>query len=244
MIDIKEIMSPKIVLWDLETTNLNANYGYLLAFGYKYLGEKKPTVYTIAQSSTFKKSAINDRELVKAAASVLSEADLWVTWYGKRFDVPYLNSRLLKHAVGYLPPVPHIDGWEIARKKLKLNSNRLQSVSEFLGLSSKTPVLGDQWIAATAGNKKGIKYVADHCARDVDILEQAYLNLRPLLIDHPYLTKLYKQYGNVKTPDNCRTCGVASSYNKAGNIVTLTRVYQRFKCKECGSWTKEVKQEK
>lgn len=244
MIDTKR-MSAKILFWDLETTNLNANYGYVLAFGYKFLGDKTPTVKTIAEYNSFKKSVIVDKELLQEAFVVLSQADMWVTWYGKRFDVPYINARLLKYNLGFLPPIPHVDGWEIARKKLRLNSNRLQSVSEFLGLANKTPVLGDQWIAAAAGSVKGIKYVADHCRRDVDILEQAYLKLRPLMRNHPYLARLRQGYEEKGLPLNqCQVCESQGCYVRRGKSVTLTRVYQRYCCKKCGSWTQQLLQEK
>lgn len=225
---------PKIVLWDLETTNLNANFGYLLCFGWKILGEKKTNAISITEFPQFKKDPTNDRSLVKAAYSELANADAWVTWYGSRFDVPYLSSRLLYHKLPFLPPVPHIDGWWIARKHLRLNSNRLASVSSFLDIEEKTPLDGPTWIRAAAGHEKSIKYVVEHCLQDVVVLEEAYLRIRPLMRTHPNLNVISEE-ANV-----CPTCG-SKKLQKRGVSITRVATRQRYMCNACGAWSKGKK---
>jgi len=123
---------PKVVLFDLECTNLNANFGYILCGSWKVLGEKKIHTATITDFPSFEKDCTNDKHVVKAIADALEDADVWVTWYGQRFDVPFLQTRLMYHGNKPMPPVPHVDGWRIARYKMRLNSNRLATVSAFL----------------------------------------------------------------------------------------------------------------
>lgn len=221
----------KIIAWDLETTNLNANFGYLLCGGWKVLGEKKAHVIDITQTKNFKKDCTNDKELCKRLYDVLSEADMWITWFGCYFDVPYLNSRLLRHDLPPLPPVPHLDGWKVARYKLKLNSNRLQSVTSFLGLDDKTPLDGPTWVRAMAGHRKSIRYVVEHCRQDCEVLEQVYQKLKPLAQGHPNLNLLQK------TTIACPRCG-ANKLQCRGTQVTTTQVYQRFHCTACGGWSR------
>lgn len=147
------------------------------------------------------------------------------------FDVPYLNSRLLRHNLPPLPPVPHLDGWKVARYKLKLNSNRLQSVTSFLGLEDKTPLDGPTWVKAMAGHRKSIKYVVEHCRQDCEVLQQVYERLKPLAQGHPNLN-LFQG-----TTHACPRCG-SLDLQCRGKQVTTTQTYQRFQCQSCGGWSR------
>lgn len=224
--------TPNILGWDLESSNLNANFGYILCFGYKRFGQPKPKVVSITDFPLFKRDCTNDREVVKAAAEELSKADMWTTWYGKGFDVPLLNSRLIYHGMKPLPPVPHVDGWYIARYKMKLNSNRLATVSAFLELPEKTPLSGPIWIRAAAGHKPSIKYVVEHCAQDTVVLEEVYKRIRPLASSHPNMALL------VRDPDACPVCAAHGKMQKRGFSVTPATMSQRYQCQSCGAWSR------
>lgn len=71
---------PRILLWDLECTSLNADFGYLLCFGYKWFGEKHTRVVSINDfAEPFAEDATDDSEVAKAALAILGTADMWVT---------------------------------------------------------------------------------------------------------------------------------------------------------------------
>jgi len=225
---------PKIAIWDIECTNLNANYGYMLCMGYKFLGESKSHLISITDFPAFQKNPTNDYYLVKAAGEVLSQCDMWVTWYGARFDVPYLQSRLVFHKLPIMPPIAHVDGWRIAKYKMKLNSNRLASVTGFLELEEKTPLSGPIWIRAAAGHKQSVKYVTEHCIQDVKVLEQVYERIKPLMTNHPGRGVMEgKKLA-------CPVCGSAR-VQKRGYHMTRLRKYQRFQCQGCGAWSNDGK---
>jgi len=221
---------PKIILWDLETSNLSANFGKIISFGWKELGSKKVTVASLLNSkSSFKKGIISDKELVSYAHSILSQADAWVTYYGRKFDVPFLNTRLIRHDLNVLPDVKHIDVWFTSKFKLKLNSNRLKSVTEFLGVHEKTPVVGEIWNNAVTGHRPSIKYINEHCYHDVIALEDVYYKLRPLLLQHPNSNFFTGIEGS---------CPICSSPNieKRGRQLVAKKIHQRLHCKNCGKW--------
>lgn len=222
---------PRIILWDLETSNLSANFGYILCAGWKALGEKKTHVIKITDFPLFKKDPTNDKEVAKAMREVLTEADGWVTWYGSKFDEPYLNSRLMNHGLHPCPPMgrAHIDGWRIARYKMKLNSNRLATVTRFLGMEDKTALDGPTWIKAQAGHKPSLKYVYDHCYQDVRVLEQVYEKIKPLHATH-FNVNL------VTGSDGCPKCG-STKLHKRGWAYAASRKRQRFQCQKCGGWS-------
>jgi len=226
-----KIPEPKVILWDIETTNLNANFGFVVCFGWKELGEEKAHVISITDFPSFGKDCTNDKEVVNRAAAVLSCADIWVTWYGQRFDEPFVNSRLLSHGLKRMPPIPHVDGWRIAREKLKLHSNRLASVCSFLGLEDKTPIKSQAWIRAMAGHRPSIKYVVDHCRQDVQVLEQAYLKIRPLSTTHPNLALITER------PNSCPICGEWGKITAQGWKITRSNKARRYQCQKCGGWS-------
>lgn len=225
----------KLIAWDIESTNLKADYGRMLCFGWKEVGGRpKARVTSIADYPKFKNDPTDDKALVKEASKILTEADAWLTWYGKRFDVPFVNSRLIQHGLPPLPPIPHIDGWMVARSKLKLHSNRLASVCAFLGLEEKTPINQHIWVRATAGHLPSIRYVIEHCRQDVAVLEQCYEPLRPLIDQHPNRS-LADGW-----EDGCPACG-SKRVTRQGTRLSKTRTYPRFQCQNCGMWLRGTK---
>ena len=225
----------KIQLWDIEATNLNANFGYILSIAVKDLDEKKVRVYSIADYPRYKKDPTNDKDLVRDAAADLGSAGVWVTWYGARFDVPFVNTRLIGHGLPPMPPVPHIDGWRIAKYKLKMNSNRLASVSGFLNVEEKTPLNGPIWIKASAGDKKSLDYIVEHNIQDVIVLEQVYHRIRPLITSGPNVSLLQ----NMESAKGVNACPICASLRlqKRGLTSTATTRKQRYQCQDCGGWS-------
>lgn len=228
--------NPRIIAWDLETSNLNANFGYVLCAGWKIIGEKKTNVIRISDYPLHKTDCTNDYEVVKRMGEALADADGIVTWFGQFFDEPYLNSRLLIHGLPLLPPFTagtHIDGWRIARKKLKLNSNRLASVSSFLGVEEKTPLNGPIWVKAMSGHLPSLRYVYKHCEQDVIVLEQVYDKIKPLCNWH-----FNVNLGNPVTAavPLCPRCG-SSKVTRRGYRWSYSTKTRRFHCGNCGAWS-------
>lgn len=221
----------KIILWDIECTNLSSNFGYVLCISWKELGEKKVHTIKITDSPTFSQDPTNDKYVVEKAAEALSKADIWIYHYGSKFDRNYVNSRLLYHGLNPMPPIPDIDTWRVARYKLKLNSNRLQTLTSFFGFEDKTPLDGPTWIKAMAGHKPSIKYVVQHCEQDVRVLEQVYNKIKVLAPKHPNVNTV-----SGKT-DGCPVCG-ESALHKRGFSIAHTSKTQRYQCSSCGSWSR------
>lgn len=222
----------KIILFDIESTNLDADFGTTLAFGWKEHGEAKSHVISLLDynpkcDGCGRIDADDDKKLLETAYSVLSGVDMIVSWYGKGFDVPFLNTRMLDAGLKPLPPIPHVDLYFTAKHQLKLSSNRLANVQAFLRLSAeKTPLTRRMWRQAEAGNPKAIRYVAHHCYMDVEVLEQVYDKLRPYVRQHPRV----RGYGP------CRICGSTRIQSRGTTITHLVKPKRRVQCQECGAW--------
>lgn len=220
--------------WDLECSGLNADFGIILCCGFGLVGEKKVEVLNILDY-TAGDLIKAEKQLLKDISTKLLEADVWLTHYGTWFDLPFVNSRLLYHHLPVLPPnFSHIDTWKISRNRLKLRSNRLITISEFLGTKDeKNAIKPEQWIRALGGHRGSMDYIVDHCRLDINVLREAYDRLRPLVLDHP-------NRGLVDGRGGCGVCG-ATKLQKRGYHITRTRKYQRFQCMSCGGWSKGLK---
>lgn len=215
----------KVLLFDIEASNLAANFGYLLAIAWKWSGEKKVHALSIDQSPGFKRDPTNDSWLVYMFREVMEDADIIVGHYSSKYDMPFLQSRALYHNLIPFPTeIRHIDTWRIARNKLRMNSNRLASLAAHIGAEEKTALSGPMWIKAMAGHKPSIAYVKEHCKQDVVVLEQVYEKIKHLRPDNPKVSLT-----------GCPTCG-SHDIQARGRRATSKRIVQRFSCQGCGHW--------
>lgn len=221
-------MIPKILLFDTESSNLVGDYGRLLCITWQWLGEKTVHVTSVMDDKLmFKKDPTNDKIVAKKALELFKEAYAVISWYGKRHDVPLLNTRLTYYGLPKLPPVFHWDGWEVSRYNLKLRSNRLASASTFLGVSSKTAITPEAWVRAPGGHIPSIKYVIDHGKKDIVVLREVFERLRHFKSLHLNMVE-----GN---DTKCPVCTGALKLTdvKVPKGKKLRRLYF---CKNCGGW--------
>jgi uncharacterized protein YprB with RNaseH-like and TPR domain len=228
----------KILAWDIEAGSLSADFGLVLCVGFKEVGKGKPFVLNILDYLGADKDIIKaERKLLIEVSAELLEADIWLTHYGSRgrFDLNFVQSRLLYHRLPILPPkFPQIDTWRISRNELRLHNNRLVTLQEFLGITNeKNAIKGDQWIRALSGHKASMSYVVEHCRRDVLVLEEVYELLKPLCMEHP-------NKGLIDGRGGCSICG-GNRLQRRGFHITRTRKYRRLQCQDCGAWSREAK---
>jgi uncharacterized protein YprB with RNaseH-like and TPR domain len=228
----KKARQPKVLVWDIEATGLNATFGTVLCIGYKYAGQSRLRVPTILDGG---KNTLDDRALVEEFGEAYEACDYHVTWYGDRYDLPMVQSKRIKYGLPPLSQKPSVDLWKAVRYRFKLHSNRLAVWQEFLGLEAeKTPIDFERWLRAAQGDKPSLNYVVKHCKADVLMLEEAYEKIKPWateIPDHALFTG---------DREGCPAC---SSHNvkKQGFKVAKTRKYQQWQCMDCGRWWKSNK---
>jgi len=244
---------PKILVFDIETApNLGYTWGlyeqnvvsfkhewYVLSFVAKWLGEKKIITSCLFDFKTrFKKDPTDDYAVIKKLWNLFDEADVVIAHNGDKFDIRKMNARFIYHNLTPPSPYKSIDTLKIARKYFKFNSNKLDDLGKHLGLGEKVKHEGfGLWLKCMNGNKKAWKKMTKYNIQDVLLLEKIYYKFRPWIIGHPnYGTYLRKDFV-------CPNCG-STHVHKRGTYTTTTRVYQRFKCQECGAWSRSVKSEK
>ena len=220
-----------IILWDLETFGFDfkGDKSFILCGSYKRLGE--PKVHTI-QRRNLKAAPWDDKSVCSQLYTVLAKADGFITHNGTRFDVPLLNTRLMKHGLPFLPPkIQHFDTCKVIWKKLSMRG-KLDSVQKFLHLRvAKTPLNLETWTMAGFGHRPSMAKVVEHCEHDVRVLEAVYLKLRGLGYTHFNRAVLVEKEGV------CPICGIEGPLQKRGfNLAQVTKA-QRYQCQECRGWS-------
>jgi len=164
---------------DIEATNLNADFGYILCYSIKGLDSKLKNCSVTPQDI---RSYKFDRRVVRQFVTDIEPFDRLVGYYSKdyRFDIPYLRTRALRWGLDFPEYKEFLftDVYDLVKPKLKLHRNRLEAVCDLLGIPSKEHRLNpDIWQKAQAGSKQALDYISTHCNEDVLSLEAVYKRL-------------------------------------------------------------------
>lgn len=234
---------PKILFFDLETSaalvyafgrhkqfiNQDAVHtegGKILVAGYRWLGEEKSTVL-------YNKSEIRasqDYLLCSLLWDLFNEADVVVAHNAKNFDVKMLEVRCLANGLPPLPTVQVIDTLEIAKKKFRFPSNKLDSLAAYLGIGRKVTHSGiDLWVKVQQGDEKALADMVEYCEGDVDLLVEVFLSLRGRGLVSAFNAAIYYD----DDLHRCRACGSTSLEYTGRKVMTPSGVYNEIRCTEC-----------
>jgi len=231
----------KILLLDIETSpnlatvwNIFKQYvgvhnllesSYTLCWSARWLGEDVTYFDSIHRSSR--------KSMIKRIHKLLDEADAVVHYNGTKFDIPTLNKEFLLH--GLTPPSPYkqIDLLKTVRKQFRFPSNKLDYVAKQLKLPYQKKEVDHQlWLDCMNKDHEAWEKMEDYNIGDIEVLEALYYKLRPWITGHANLSV----YNETLC---CPTCG-SHSHQKRGYAYTANRKYQRRRCKDCGTWFREV----
>lgn len=227
MLDIET--SPNLAhVWSLWNQNIGINQlresTEMLCFAAKWFDKPKTMFW----------SQYHDGRdvMVQKAHGLLDEADVVMHYNGTKFDIPHLNREFL--LAGLTPPAPYeqIDLLKTVRKSFRFPSNKLAYVSDALGLEGKVTHSGhDLWVRCLAGDAKAWHTMRKYNKRDVTLLEDLYHKVLPWISDHPTVG-LYDG-----EESSCPSCG-SWVLERRGFTYTKVSKYQRFRCTECGKWSR------
>lgn len=242
----EEISPAKILIFDIETAPLksyiwglwNQNLGhslsmvesdwFMLTWSAKWLFEDKVFADKLTPEEVLKE---DDSRVTKSIWDLFDKADVVVAHNALKFDVKRLNTRFLKN--GFPPPMPYqvIDTLAHCRKKFNISSNKLDYIGEFLDLGGKIETGGfDLWKRCMEGDEGALQDMETYNIRDVRLLEDVYLALRPYIKPHPNMGLWISE--NVHS---CPTCGSTEDLSWEGVYSTYANQYDAFRCGNCGS---------
>lgn len=232
--------APKILTIDIETSpNVAFVWGLfkqtvalsqlvsstrLISFAAKWHHSKRVIFYSEYHN--------DHHEMIEALHALLSEADIVVHFNGRAFDIPHINREFLEY--GMDPPTPYkdVDLYLVARKTFKFPSNKLQYISEDLGLTGKLKHEGfELWVKCLAGDSKAWYTMRKYNMQDVVTTEELYDRLLPWITSHPH-------YGLYTGEEHgCARCG-STNLRREGYSLTALGRFQRYQCRVCGGWSR------
>ncbi len=169
----------KIGFFDIEASNLKANFGIMLSYCIKERETDKIWYDVITKKDM--ESDILDRRIVKHCIEDMMRFDRVIGHYSTKYDIPFVRTRALSLGL-YFPEfgqLNHTDVYYMARRLLCLSSNRQGVIAETLtGEDIKTRIDSKHWIPALQGKKEALDYILDHNMKDVLQLQKNYEILR------------------------------------------------------------------
>ena len=168
--------SKRLAFVDIEASGLKGDYNSTLVVSVKPHGSK-PESFVV-------KRVGNDKAVVRAARECLEEYYAWVTYYGKGFDIPFLNTRLLKWGEAPIERRPHIDLYYTLRFNI-LTGRRSQAhlLEWFRTPQKKMSVSADDWASLPSDPEKFLPTMVKRCESDVRGLEALYEKTKHLIRD-------------------------------------------------------------
>lgn len=182
-----------------------------------------------------------DKSILKKIWKLLDEADIVIVQNGKKFDIPKLNTRFIR--AGFSPPMYYqvIDTKDVMEKNFSFSSNKLDYVNQFLGLGGKSDMDFQDWVNCVSSKvgietrKKSLLKMFEYNKRDVQIMEELYLIIRPWIPSHSNLGI----YADVDK-DCCPNCQ-STELKWSGQYATPLGLYVAFRCLSCGAIGRSTK---
>lgn len=238
---------PRILIFDTETAaataltfgrfkvnlsqdNILDNGGWILCACWRWLGSHEThSIYLTPQEVKAK----DDSRIVAKLFELYEEADAVLAHNSLGFDHKVVQARAIYNNFPPLPQVKVLDTLQLARKYLKLPSNRLDAIGEFFGLGRKVSTGGiTLWRKVQEGDEQAMQDMVEYCEQDVDLLYDIYLRTRQLgRAGSDFNAALY--YDDDQT--RCRVCGSADVAPTGRNVTTSVSIFAELRCNECGA---------
>ena len=171
--------SEKYGYLDLECNGLFADWNVMLSWSLLIDGIIYQDV--INKNDLKQKDGYFDKRITQTLINCIRDKKVtWiVTYFGTGFDLKFIRSKCVKYNIRYpvTGTIKHLDMYYICRNKLKLTSNRLANVTQFLGIKGKTPIAKSCWIKSLTGDEDALSEILRHNKFDVIILEKLHIRM-------------------------------------------------------------------
>lgn len=233
----------KILIFDIETSPLKAyvwsrwkqniyldqtiSEWFMICWSAKWLGDDDIMSDCISPSEIARE---DDGRIIKRLWSLIDEADIIIGHNSKRFDTPKMNSRFILHGLPPTSPYKQIDTKEVAAKQFGFSSNKLDALAGYFGIPHKDKTEFQLWVDCLNGDQKALDYMLRYNEKDVFILEEVYLKLRPWIRNHPNVA-IYLEMDKMA----CASCGSTNVSEDNSFYYTNVNKYKMYRCNCCSS---------
>lgn len=234
----------KILFFDVETSPLKAyvwgqradwipqgqllHDSFLLSWAARWEDQRRILSEVLTPEEAIEQ---NDERIVASLADLLREADYVVAHNADNFDIPVVNTRLLRLGMDPLGPVRTIDTLKLARKSFRFASNKLDYIARILGVPQKLETSFELWDGCYRGDPASLAYMVKYNRHDVAVLQSVYYSLLPYVKGLP---RLVESNGLVEC---CPYCG-GENLQRRGFYRTNASTFQRWQCTDCSRWSR------
>ena len=166
------------IFLDIECTNISGDIGQIAAIG--IIKDKRKEV-------KFVENLEEEREALNWLKRELKDCDLIITWYGSKFDIPFILTRALINNLDLseLLKIPSLDLCEFCKRNFLFSKNNLSEISKSLGVPKDKEIGGKDvlrlYLKAICGDKRAREEIIKHCTDDLEALEGIFKKLEPYL---------------------------------------------------------------
>lgn len=219
--------------WGLWQQNIGLSQikdpGAMLCFAAKWHGESRVHFFSEWEHGR--------EEMARALHRLFDEADGIIGWNSDKFDIRWIAAQFLEFGMAKPSPFAKIDLMRSVKRQCYLPSYRLDYVSQWLGIGRKVQTGGfELWRDVLNGDAKARAKMKRYNIHDVRLTEQVFdrLTAKGWVLGMPNASIA----GGM-----CCTNPVCGSerLQARGFALTKTRRYQRYQCRDCGTWIRDVR---
>ena len=171
------------------------------------------------------------KKMLQAAHEILSEADVVIHYNGTSFDIPHLKREFWLSNMPPPEPFMEIDLMRVIKRNFRFMSNKLQHVSEQIGIGSKIAHEGHKlWTMCLLNDRSAWGRMREYNKQDVALTERLYESLIPWIDNHPHMGLVSREGG-----ESCNKCG-SRNIQYRGFAQTRSTLYRKFQCNKCRGW--------
>ena len=169
--------------------------------------------------------------MLRELHELLTEADVIITYNGKKFDLPWIKGEFISEGLPPVPPVQHIDLYQVVRANARFLSNKLDYVANKLLGERKVAHQGfGLWKGCLNGDPTARRKMERYSKQDTALLPKLWDVLRP------YTTGANAIHAG--NPLGCPSCGNDRKQSR-GYYRTKVSQYRRYQCQNCGHWFRD-----
>lgn len=232
---------PKILYFDIETTSLSAGFGHMLMVAYCYQDTPDDVkVITLLDNPKYKELEPEkcDFYLVSELKKLIDDSDIQVAHFGSKFDIKFLQSRLLVHNLQMADSKwkTFFDTCITAFKRFRIGG-KLKVIARALGCDNQKDELPlsvwqrSHFLGYEPYFSDAIKEMVGYCKQDVRTLYDIAQPMFPYVKHLPSYQAITGKSG-VYCPSVA--CG-SEDIEYVGIDATKTGAYQQYRCKKCGN---------
>lgn len=198
----------------------------LLSWAAKWLGEER--VMSECVTTTEAKDR-EDASIMENLWGLLDRADVIVAHNANKFDVRKINARFIEN--GYAPPSSFnvIDTLKVTQRNFAFSSHKLNYLTALLDIDSKLETSFGLWRKCVGGDSTALDYMQEYNEKDVVILEELYLTIRPWIKSHANLSLFAED-----DKERCANCG-SDDIEWKYTYHTTVNSYPSYRCNSCGA---------